>query len=150
MSVSKDMGETWIYSPSPFPPIGGGQRLVLLRLREGPLFLASFTGDRKDQPPMEVTDTTGQKRSVTGLFAAVSLDEGQTWSNIRLISHDGPDRQLETTNGTPFTMGISTAEPGGYLAGCQCPDGLIHLISSKQHYTFNLAWLTTPPPAVED
>ncbi|HIB85862.1 TPA: glycoside hydrolase [Candidatus Poribacteria bacterium] len=149
MSVSKDMGETWIYSPSPFPPIGGGQRLVLLRLREGPLFLASFTGDRKDQPPMEVTDTTGQKRSVTGLFAAVSLDEGQTWSNIRLISHDGPDRQLETTNGTPFTMGISTAEPGGYLAGCQCPDGLIHLISSKQHYTFNLAWLTTPPPAVE-
>ena len=150
MSVSKDMGETWIYSPSPFPPIGGGQRLVLLRLREGPLFLASFTGDRKDQPPMEVTDTTGQKRSVTGLFAVVSLDEGQTWSNIRLISHDGPDRQLETANETLFTMGISTAEPGGYLAGCQCPDGLIHLISSKQHYTFNLAWLTTPPPAVED
>ena len=149
MSISEDMGETWSYSPSPFLPIGGGQRLVLLRLQEGPLFLASFTGGRKDQPEMEVTDVAGHKRSVTGLFTAVSLDEGQTWSNIRLVSHDGPDRQLETTNGNPFTMGISTAEPGGYLAGCQSPDGLIHLISSKQHYTFNLAWLTTLPPAVE-
>ena len=98
---------------------------------------------------MEVTDVAGQKRSVTGLFTAVSLDEGQTWSNIRLVSPDGPDRQVETMNGHPFTMGISTAEPGGYMAGCQSPDGLIHLISSKQHYTFNLAWLTTPPPAVE-
>ena len=149
MSISEDMGETWVYSPSPFLPIGGGQRLVLLRLQEGPLFLASFTGDRKDQPEMEVTDVVGHKRSVTGLFTAVSLDEGQTWSNIRLVSHDGPDRQLETTNGNPFTMGISTAEPGGYLAGCQSPDGLIHLISSKQHYTFNMTWLTTPPPAAE-
>ena len=149
MSISEDMGETWAYSPSPFLPIGGGQRLVLLRLQGGPLFLASFTGGRKDQPEMEVTDVAGQKRSVTGLFTAVSLDEGQTWSNIRLVSHDGPDRQLETMNGHPFTMGISTAEPGGYLAGCQSPDGLIHLISSKQHYTFNLAWLTTPPPAAE-
>ena len=145
MSISEDMGETWSYSPSPFLPIGGGQRLVLLRLQEGPLFFASFTGgDRKNPPTMEVTDVAGQTRSVTGLFTAVSLDEGQTWSNIRLVSHDGPDRQLETTNGNPFTMGISTAEPGGYLAGCQSPDGLIHLISSKQHYTFNLTWLTAP------
>ena len=145
MSISEDMGETWSYSPSLFPPIGGGQRLVLLRLQEGPLFFASFTG----ATTMEVTDVTGKKRSVTGLFTAVSLDEGQTWSNIRLVSHDGPDHQMETANGHPFTMGMSTAELGGYLAGCQAPDGLIHLISSKQHYTFNLTWLTTAPPAVE-
>ena len=50
-----------------------------------------------------------------------------------------------------FIMGGSVvtglqAEPGGYLSVCQGADGLIHLISSKQHYTFNLAWLKTPLP----
>ena len=39
------------------------------------------------------------------------------------------------------------AEPKGYLSVCQAADGLIHLISSRQHYAFNLAWLKTPPPA---
>merc|ERR1711964_373280 len=41
-SISSDMGETWTYSASTFPPIGGGQRLVLMRLEEGPLFFASL------------------------------------------------------------------------------------------------------------
>jgi len=175
MSVSDDMGESWTYHPGPFPPIGGGQRLVLMRLREGPLFFASFTGERRDQSSMEITDASGAKRPVTGLFGAVSLDEGATWSNIRLISDDGPGCEVETMNGHPFTMGFDSAEPGGYMAAvsvsnrcipvsvpsgcipsrgtnsgetkCQSPDGIIHLISSKQHYAFNLAWLTTPPPA---
>jgi len=148
MSISDDMGESWTYHPSPFPPIGGGQRLVLMRLREGPLFFASFTGERKDQPTMDITDASGVKRPVKGLFGAVSLDDGETWPHIRLISDDGPERELETTNGHPFIMGFDSAEPGGYMAGCQSPDGVIHLISSKQHYAFNLAWLTTPPPAI--
>ena len=42
MSISTDMGKTWSYSATEFPPISGGQRLVLLRLKEGPLFFASF------------------------------------------------------------------------------------------------------------
>ncbi len=147
MSISDDIGESWTYHPSPFPPIGGGQRLVLMRLREGPLFFASFTGERRDQPLMEITDASGVRRPVTGLFGAVSFDEGETWSHIRLISDDGPGREVETTNGHPFTMGFDSAEPGGYMAACQTPNGIIHLISSKQHYAFNLAWLTTPPPA---
>lgn len=33
---------------------------------------------------------------------------------------------------------------------CQTPNGVIHLISSKQHYQFNLAWLNTPAPAAAD
>ena len=148
MSISDDMGESWTYHPSPFPPIGGGQRLVLMRLREGPLFFASFTGERKDQPTMDITDASGVKRPVKGLFGAVSFDDGETWPHIRLISDDGPERELETTNGHPFIMGFDSAEPGGYMAACQSPDGVIHLISSKQHYAFNLAWLTTPPPAI--
>lgn len=28
--------------------------------------------------------------------------------------------------------------------------GVIHPISSKQHYAFNLAWLQTPPPPPPD
>src|SRR5699024_4795156 len=43
MSVSDDMGKTWHYSASEFPPIDGGQRLVLMRLNEGPILLISFT-----------------------------------------------------------------------------------------------------------
>ena len=31
--------------------------------------------------------------------------------------------------------------PAGYLAITQTPDGVIHLISSRLHYRFNLAWL---------
>ncbi len=147
MSLSNDMGENWTYHRSPFPAIGGGQRIVLMRLREGPLLLVSFTGDRKDQPVMHITDDSGTKRPVKGLFAAVSFNEAETWANIRLISDDGSGRKLETMNGHPFTMGFDSSEPGGYMAACQAPDGLIHLISSKQHYTFNLEWLKTPPPS---
>ena len=147
MSISDDMGESWTYHPGPFPPIGGGQRLVLIRLREGSLFLASFTGDQQDQAPMEITDTSGCKRPVTGLFGAVSFDEGETWPHLRLISDDGLGREIETTNAQRFTMGFDSAEPGGYMAACQSPDGLVHLISSKQHYAFNLSWLRTSPPS---
>ncbi|RYD26891.1 MAG: exo-alpha-sialidase, partial [Verrucomicrobiaceae bacterium] len=49
-SVSTDGGQTWAYSASPFPPIGGGQRLVLMRLREGPLLLVSFTSENRTHP----------------------------------------------------------------------------------------------------
>lgn len=34
-----------------------------------------------------------------------------------------------------------SAEPRGYLSIWQTADGVIHLITSKQHYAFNLAWL---------
>jgi len=146
-SISADMGKTWAYNASPFPPISGGQRLVLLRLKEGPIFFASFTGgSRKEPGPMLITDASGKQRPVTGLFGALSFDEGETWPCIRLISDDGPGREVETMDGHPFTMGFSNAEPGGYMSVCQAADGIIHLISSRQHYAFNLAWLKTPPP----
>jgi hypothetical protein len=32
------------------------------------------------------------------------------------------------------------------MSVCQSLDGVIHLISSRQHYAFNLKWLMTPPP----
>jgi hypothetical protein len=126
-SVSADLGKTWSRTASVFPPIGGGQRLVHMRLKEGPLLFASFASK--------------------GLFAALSFDEGETWPVRRLVSDDGPGREVETTDGKPFTLSLENAEPRGYLSICQAADGVIHLISSRQHYAFNLAWLKTPPPA---
>jgi hypothetical protein len=40
-----------------------------------------------------------------------------------------------------FHADATHAEPRGYLAATQTPDGTIHLISSGLHYRFNLAWL---------
>jgi hypothetical protein len=96
---------------------------------------------------MPITDASGKERLVTGLFAAISLDEGRTWPHIRLVSDDGPGREVEAMDGNPFTMGLNSAEPLGYLSACQADNGVVHLISSRQHYSFNLAWLSTPAPS---
>ncbi len=149
-SVSSDGGKTWTYSASPWPTLHGGQRLVLFRLREGPLLLCSFTDSSRDlKAPagLRFTDRTGTDYTGYGAFAAVSFDEGATW----------PVRKLLTPGGTPetydggawtgkFTMDATRAEPKGYLAATQTPDGTIHFISSALHYRFNLAWLKEPAP----
>jgi formylglycine-generating enzyme required for sulfatase activity len=120
-SLSSDMGQTWVYSTSPFPPISSGQRLVLMRLKEGPIFLASF--------------------GENGLFASLSFDEGETWPVRRLVTDDGPPHPVAGIDGHLFTMSRTQAEMKGYLSVCQGLDGVIHLISSRQHYAFNLAWV---------
>lgn len=120
-SLSKDKGETWTYYKTDLPAIGSGQRLVLMRLNEGPIMLASF----------------GTK----GLYVSISEDEGNTWSSQKLMT-DGKTRVLDGGAHTgQFTMTANQAEPKGYMACTQTPDGIIHLISSKIHYRFNLAWI---------
>jgi len=142
MSLSADGGRTWTYQPSPWDPISGGQRLVVLRLAEGPILFCSFA------KKMPVRDASGAERPVSGLFAALSLDEGKTWPVRRLVSDDSPARRVDGGGNTgPFTMSASQGEPRGYLSICQTPDGLVQLISSKQHYQFNLAWVKAPTPA---
>ncbi len=141
MSVSDDMGKSWEYSPCEFQPLDLGQRVALMRLRQGPLFFASFGKN------VMITDASGSQRPVTGLFAAVSTDEVKTWQYKRLISDDGPPKDIETMDGHPVTMDAHNSELVGYLSVCQTADDLVHLISSQQHYTFNLKWLTTRPPA---
>jgi hypothetical protein len=139
MSISKDMGKNWTYSASEFPPLGSGQRLILRRLKEGPILFVSFT-DRKNG--MVIRDHAGKQCKVFGMFAALSLDEGKTWPVIRLVSAGGAARILDGGGNTgKFVMDQTHAEPRGYLAATQTPNGLIHLISSKQHYVFNLAWI---------
>ncbi len=140
ISISSDMGKTWTYSPSPFTPIHSGRRVALMRLKEGPLFFASFCHG------MMVKGISGKPHAVSGLFAAVSLDEGKTWPYRRLVSDDGPGRYIETMDGDPITMDARNAEPTGYLSVCQSADGLVHLLSSRQHYAFNMKWLMTLPP----
>ena len=139
MSMSKDMGRNWTYSASECAPLGSGQRLILRRLREGAILFISFT-DRKEG--MVMRDAAGRKRRVFGMFAALSFDEGKTWPAKRLVSPGGAAREVDGGGNTgKFTMDDTHAEPRGYLAATQTPDGLVHLISSKQHYVFNLAWI---------
>jgi len=168
MSISYDHGKTWTYQPSAHPPISDGQRLVLMRLREGPILLVSFTDEspcwphpRKphfpERQPVGVTFEDRRGRSVRGygMYAALSYDEGATWPVKKLLSPFNPfdgagsstDRQRTLDGGGwtgPFTLGATTAEPKGYLAATQSPDGVIHLISSRLHYQFNTTWIQTP------
>ncbi len=147
MGISKDFGKTYEMTPTQFPPISGGQRLVLMKLREGPLMLVSFTGGRDDEKYMKIKDASGGFREVTGLFAALSHDDGKTWPHIRLISDDKPDRDAETRNSKKCTIGFTSAEPQGYMSACQGTNGIIHVVSSWNHYAFNTKWLETLPPA---
>lgn len=145
MSLSRDMGKTWEYHASVFPPIDGGQRLVLMRLNEGPLLLVSFTDHPQRTPEaergMEFTDAGGNTFKGYGMYAALSYDEGRTWPVRRLLT-DGQEKYLNGGAWTGgFIMDATHAEPRGYLAGTQSPDGTIHIVSSRLHYQFNLAWL---------
>jgi hypothetical protein len=143
MSVSTDGGRTWTYSATPFPPIAGGQRPVLRRLREGPLLFVSFT------PGTKFRDAAGDEFLGVGMFAALSDDGGRTWPVQKLLT-DGRARTLDGFAHTrKFFMDATRAEPKGYLTAVQTPDGMIHLISSGVHYRFNLAWVKSPSAAVE-
>ncbi len=143
MSLSSDLGRTWAYAASPFPPISSGQRLVLARLREGPLLFCSFTDPSDSRQPkgLEVVDGTGKQNTGFGLFAALSEDDGRTWPYRRVVS-EGVERRLHGGAWTrEFVMDATHGEPRGYLCFTQTPDRLIHLLSSAVHYQFNLAWL---------
>lgn len=163
MSRSWDQGQTWKYYESEFPKIRAGQRTVLKRLKEGPLMLVSFTDYVTKQDAFElgvqrgrditgngmiIIDAAGKKRRVYGMFAALSFDEGKTWPVKKLITPGGAPRQWFGHGWTKmFITADTAAEPLGYLAATQTPDGRIHLISSGLHYEFNLAWLKEPMPA---
>ena len=140
-SISRDKGKTWERSASVFPPIHSGQRLVLLRLKEGPIFFASFANE-----PMMITDVSGAQRPIEGLYCAVSFDDGESWPVRRVVSDDAPVHDVETMDGALRPMSPDQSEPAGYLAACQGANGLIHLISSRLHYAFNLAWAKSFPP----
>ncbi|MAG13256.1 MAG: glycoside hydrolase [Spirochaetales bacterium] len=157
MSISADRGKSWTYSASPFPPIRGGQRLILKRLKgvceEGsdPLLFISFANEPlESENAYPIIDMKGERRPVSGMYSALSFDDGATWPFGRLISDDEPTRTIEALDGMPCTMGPNTAEINGYLTACQSADGMVQLISSTNHYVFNLEWLIGRPPGFTD
>jgi formylglycine-generating enzyme required for sulfatase activity len=134
VSYSSDLGETWKWDISEFPVVSNTQRPAMLRLKEGPIVLCSFT-DQARTPKNEriglTFKSTGGDYTGIGLFTAVSYDEGNTWPDRRLIAPEGK----------------TTADINGYLAITQTRDGGIQLITSKDHYAFNLAWIKALPTA---
>jgi formylglycine-generating enzyme required for sulfatase activity len=132
VSYSSDLGETWQWAISEFPIISNTQRPAMLRLKEGPIVLCSFTDQArtpKDQRQGLAFKSTSGNYTGTGLYAAVSYDEGKTWPDRRLIAPEGK----------------TIADTNGYLAITQTRDGRIQLITSKNHYAFNLAWIKAMP-----
>ena len=99
---------------------------------------------------LSIKDETGNEREIRGLYAALSVDDGKTWPYKRLVTDDGPARTIECTDGAAITMSGRSSEYRGYLSACQGLDGLIHVISSRNHYAFNVKWLKTLPPALVD
>ena len=118
-----------------------------MRLHEGPLLLCSFTDlsiNAKKPKGMDFPCAGGTLHGA-GLFAALSFDEGKTWSHKRLVTPGGEARTVNHIDRGQFTLSPTSAEPNGYLAATQTRDGRIQLITSKNHYVFNLAWLKTLP-----
>jgi formylglycine-generating enzyme len=150
VSYTSDLGRTWTYEASEFPAISTVQRPILIRLREGPLLLCSYTDQRRDwdhRVGLTFKAADGTEFKGYGLFAALSFDDGKTWPMKRLVTPGGPERKAPSIDRGEFTISDTMAESGGYLSATQSRDGNVQLISSKNHYVFNLAWLKQPPPA---
>ena len=149
VNFSSNRGATWTYDTVPFPAISSVQRQVLMRLREGPLLVCSFTDQSRDWKqrkgltfPCEGGEFTGY-----GMFAALSFDDGKTWPVRKLITPGGQDHTVNGIDRGQFTLSATMAEPQSYLAATQTRDGRVQLITSKNHYVFNPAGLKQLPPA---
>lgn len=150
-SFSSDLGKTWTYEATEFPAISFVQRAAMIRLQEGPILLCSFTDPLsrgKDRQGMTFSDATGKTFTGYGMFAALSFDDGKTWPVRRLVTPGGKEQTVSTIDRTQFLLSDTTAEPQGYLAATQTRDGNVQLITSKNHYVFNLAWLKEKPAPV--
>ena len=138
--------------------------MTLKRLKEGPLLLCTFTDDlahrdaagkvtgaknQAEMTGMPFRQPDGTTKIGYGLVAALSYDDGATWPVRRLVtpvSAGGKTLRVQSTDGGACLLDATHAEPHGYLASCQGADGRIHLISSRNYYVFNLAWLTQGAP----
>jgi formylglycine-generating enzyme required for sulfatase activity len=144
ISITQDEGKTWTFSESDVPAISSAQRAVMIRLREGPLLLCSYTDqgrDWKQRQGLAFKAADGSEFKGYGLFAAVSFDEGKTWPVRRLVTPGGKSRTLPGIDRAVVNFSDTMSEPTGYLAAIQTRDGRVQLVSSKNHYVFNLAWL---------
>lgn len=141
---SADGGKTWQSGPSDLPAISVGQMPLLLRLREGPLLLVSFTDDYINASQRPITglltkDAEGHARRIFGAYTARSYDDGKTSQKLK---------PLTSVRHREWTMDAVHGTPAGYFSGAQSPDGIIHLADSRYYQRLYLAWLEQPmPPA---
>ncbi len=127
---STNWGASWsASSPSPFPPLGSGQRPSLIKLADGNLFFVSDAYLHKlNRPPPD-----GWK-SGNGCFVALSTDKGATW-RIKQLPVQLPNHE-RGVNGTL-----------GYVTARQAPNGVIHVLTTETepclHYELNEAWINS-------
>ncbi|HKJ43572.1 MAG TPA: hypothetical protein VKA27_15860 [Sunxiuqinia sp.] len=135
-NFSTDWGASWSESqPSPFPPLGSGQRPSMIRLASGALLFVSdsYLHKYKKAPPesWEYGDNC---------FVAISKDNGKTW-HVKPLPVQLPGHSR-------------TAHPSlGYSTVRQAPNGVIHLLTTVTlpclHYEFNEAWIWSDAGAVK-
>ena len=138
-AVTRDRGETFAVSRTPFPAQGSGQRPCVLRLASGRLVMCGDYQDRLGRRPAGVTGR--------GCYAAWSDDDGETWRFKTLWGTQPRKRPSWRFDGSDTL---------GYCVLRQSPDGMIHLIATNVrpllHFEFNEAWLlddseSEPPEA---
>ena len=157
-ALSTDGGYRWTAKQSSFTGIHGGQREVMIRLGsiDQPLMHCTFANSLQSYEGSSVYKTTwipdsaGGEFSMRGVYCAVSFDDGASWETRRPITADlSVEGRNETgSDGAPFRMSFNSSEPAGYMAAAVSDDGIITLITSRNSYSFNLAWLKlkAPPP----
>lgn len=156
-AISNDGAHTWTAQASSFTGIHGGQREVMIRLGDmhQPLMHCTFANGPPSYSETLIPDSTGGSFAVTGVYCALSFDEGQSWKQRRLITTNctAQGEAVEGFDGHVFQMSFNSSEPNGYMAATVTDDGIIHLITSRNSYSFNLAWLnstSSPPPINRD
>jgi BNR repeat-like domain len=127
-SFSTNWGASWSKSkPSPFPPLGSGQRPSLIRLADGNLFFTSDAYLNKAHRPPPAGWKFGD-----GCFVALSTNNGASW-HIKPLPVQLPNHQ-RGTNGTL-----------GYVTARQAPNGVIHILTTETQpcldYELNEAWI---------
>ena len=139
-AVTRDGGDSYEITKSPFTALNSGQRPCVLRLASGRLVMCGDYQDKLGRRPAGSTDRD--------CYAAWSDDEGQNWHFKKLWG-----TQPRKDNPGLFD-GSDTL---GYCVLRQSPDGMIHLVATNVqpllHFEFNEAWLLAPEseePAEEE
>jgi hypothetical protein len=128
-SISRDAGQTYEVTKTPFAHLGSNQRPTCIRLASGRLFMA---GDLQSEKGVQPAGIDGR-----GAYVALSDDDGETWLIRRLPGtqpHERPDRAKQ--------LGGDTI---GYSVARQAPNGIIHLVATMTnpclHYELNEEWI---------
>ena len=110
-AITTDRGKTFKYiAATCFPNIVSGQRMIALRLAEGPIIVVSFANGLGAKVPSVFDSRSGKE--IFGMFVAVSFDEANSFPIIRLVSDDSKiSHPVETSDGDIFYMNQTHAEP---------------------------------------